>query len=361
MSLFLSSSEVGRRIVAISDIHASLDLLLKLLEKVKLDDRDLLVFDGDYINRGPKSLETVRFLMRLIKERGNTVILKGNIERLGEWYLRRGRIEDIIPHLSDHKKNLLIDWANEAGFDHVGYDNLELMRPILAKQFAAEAEFIRDLPFGLETESFIFVHAGIAPEGDWKESSEQTILKNDGYLASGKNPTDKTVIVGHMPVWNLPESGSSNCPLFYPDRRIIGIDGGTGVKSFSQLNALLIEDGHITWEFADDAPTVRARTDWSPSVQNEFLKFSWPNYFLEIVERGEEFSRCRICGSDRVGMVKNEHITLENGKPCFSANSTPLLLECTTGEELYLLDRCGGYCMVKKASGDMGWIPNDRI
>lgn len=353
---FIDASEKGRRMIVISDIHANLRLFKALLDRVDLRPEDMLVLDGDYINRGPESRATLQYLM-LLKDRPHTYILKGNIERLGEWYLNRGTPESIIPHLADHRHNLLCEWAFAAGYGHVGYDNLVQMRPVLAEKYAEEAGFIRDLPYALETESCIFVHAGIAPELPWRESSEQTMLKNDPYLARGINPTGKYVVVGHMPVWNVPESGSSNCPVVFEERRIIGIDGGNAVKAFAQLNALIFENGEIIHTFADLSPVIAAKESYVPKEQNEFLKFSWPDYFLEILSVGPEFTRCRIKGTQRTGMVKNEHIGSENGQLCFRTNSTPLLLSCKAGERFYHLDTCGGCLMVKTMSGTMGWLP----
>ncbi len=58
----------------IGDVHGCYDELKKLLQKINFDrDKDHLVFVGDLINRGPKSLQVLRFVRSL----GNsaTVIL----------------------------------------------------------------------------------------------------------------------------------------------------------------------------------------------------------------------------------------------------------------------------------------------
>lgn len=53
-------------IYAIGDIQGCYDELLKLLDKIKFSpDKDQVWFTGDLVNRGPKSLQTLRFVKSL--------------------------------------------------------------------------------------------------------------------------------------------------------------------------------------------------------------------------------------------------------------------------------------------------------
>lgn len=59
-----------KRILAVGDIHGMYDKLIKLMDKVQFDPaEDLLVFLGDYIDRGPQSLECLDYVINL-KQRG---------------------------------------------------------------------------------------------------------------------------------------------------------------------------------------------------------------------------------------------------------------------------------------------------
>jgi bis(5'-nucleosyl)-tetraphosphatase (symmetrical) len=51
-------------VYCIGDLHGCCDEFMKLLEKISFDERrDLIYLTGDLIGRGPKPLETVRFIM----------------------------------------------------------------------------------------------------------------------------------------------------------------------------------------------------------------------------------------------------------------------------------------------------------
>ena len=77
-----------RKIFAIGDIHGCYDQLLALMVKIPINfKRDTLVFMGDYIDRGPQSVEVVDYLIKLEKRVPGIIFLKGNHEDMLEKYL----------------------------------------------------------------------------------------------------------------------------------------------------------------------------------------------------------------------------------------------------------------------------------
>ena len=58
-----------------SDIHGHYVEFMKMLDKISFSDKDELVIAGDYIDRGPKSLEMLQWLENVPD---NILTLKGN-------------------------------------------------------------------------------------------------------------------------------------------------------------------------------------------------------------------------------------------------------------------------------------------
>ena len=68
------SSSSYRKIFAIGDIHGCRDKLARLLSQLPYErERDLLIFLGDYINRGPESREVIALLCALQKSGGRMI------------------------------------------------------------------------------------------------------------------------------------------------------------------------------------------------------------------------------------------------------------------------------------------------
>ena len=83
----------GIRIYAIGDIHGRADLLQTLLLKVDADrkrrrvERDVTIFLGDYVDRGPCSKDVLDILLDY-QSSFETVFLKGNHEKIAIDFLQ---------------------------------------------------------------------------------------------------------------------------------------------------------------------------------------------------------------------------------------------------------------------------------
>ena len=142
----------------VGDIQGCFDSLQALLKKVKFNpEKDTLYCVGDLINRGPKSLKTIRFL----KDLGDSCrVVLGNhdLHLISIYYgIRSSSRKDTIAKLlksSDAKK--LIKWLRS--------------KPLM----------IYD-----ETDQFVISHAGIYPKWDIETALKYSSLFSDGLKNSG--------------------------------------------------------------------------------------------------------------------------------------------------------------------------------
>lgn len=140
-------------IYAIGDIQGCFDELLRLLETVSFDPKaDQLWFTGDLVNRGPKSLETLRF----VKSLGNSAItVLGN----HDLHLLAAACAS-----STDKKNSL-DQVLEAP------DRDELL------------EWLRYRPLLHYSDNYCLIHAGLPPQWDFRQAQHMARLAEQALRA----------------------------------------------------------------------------------------------------------------------------------------------------------------------------------
>lgn len=107
-------------VYAIGDIQGCFDELKKLLDVIEFDaERDVLWFTGDLVNRGPKSLEVLRFVKSL-GERALTVLGNHDLHLLAvtqghEQYHLKDTFDDV---LAAPDRAELVDWLRRRPLLH---------------------------------------------------------------------------------------------------------------------------------------------------------------------------------------------------------------------------------------------------
>jgi bis(5'-nucleosyl)-tetraphosphatase (symmetrical) len=151
---------------AVGDIQGCYDQLMRLLDKVNFDPScDKLWSVGDLINRGPQSLETIRFAKSLGK--AFTMVL-GNHDlhfvAMATGATKHGKKDTLQDILDDPQCPQFCDWLRQ--------------QPLLHRE-KLETEK------GLQT--FLMVHAGIAPGWTFKMARRyagevEAALQSDKYM-----------------------------------------------------------------------------------------------------------------------------------------------------------------------------------
>ncbi|MFW8634021.1 metallophosphoesterase family protein [Cribrihabitans pelagius] len=223
---------------AIGDIHGQHAMLEAALALIEADGgRDAqIVFLGDYVDRGPDSRGVIGLLQQGQAEGRNWICLKGNHDRMFEWFL-----ED-IPR---HDPYLLIGyhWLHDriGGRDTLASYGLTFPdRTRLSELHAraadavptAHAAFLRGLPAIWETEDIAFAHAGIRPGAALHQQSEDDLLWIRQEFLDHRGPHPKLIVHGHTALQE---------PRHYGNR--VNLDSGAGFGR--PLTAAVFEEGKV--------------------------------------------------------------------------------------------------------------------
>ncbi len=171
-------------ILVVGDLHGRHDLLAKVLAQVlpAQPAGTRLVFLGDYIDRGPGSRQVLEDLLALRRERPETVLLMGNHERM-LLEAMQGRLVRVF------LQNGGLDTLRSYGLDWDRRDELP----------ASHLACLGSLPLMHQTDSHIFVHAGLRPGVPLDQQDEHDILWIREEFFELAADFGKTVVFGHTP------------------------------------------------------------------------------------------------------------------------------------------------------------------
>lgn len=283
----------GRRILCVSDIHGNLAYLKGLLKKAAFCSDDILIILGDFLEKGPESLNTLRFIMELSKA-GNVYTVCGNCDDWNYIFDANEYFDEHILSYILHKKNGIVwEMCNDSGIDLFELDCFADCKDTLRRRYAAEWEFLNTIPHVIETENFIFSHAGADPTKPLEEHTEAELLRCDHFLTLDRH-FEKWVVVGHWPVMLYGTDRVCANPIIDREHKIISIDGACVLKDDGQLNAFIIphkfsEDFSFT--AYDPFPEKRVMDDQAEGGPSYYIR--WGDSSVQVLERGEEFSHCR--------------------------------------------------------------------
>ena len=304
------------RIIAVSDIHGNLAYLRGLTRKLRLRSDDQLVILGDMVEKGPESLATLRYVMELQKICRVYPVL-GNCDFWHLWVdgMDPASDESTVRHLLGQKisgrSGLILDMCAEVGMELRADSDLTVLKAVLRSHFKPEFDFLRAVPYALETEKYIFVHGGI-PAGETLESAGAwRCMKLDGFY-SPRPHFSKWVVTGHTPVCLYGRSTISAVPIVDRACRVASIDGGCVLKDDGQLNALIIRRGKFSSVWYDDFPAATALTPQKKSSRSAYIR--WGDNRVEPVELGREWCRIRHVRTGYVMDVPTDFLYEQGGE-----------------------------------------------
>jgi hypothetical protein len=215
---------MNRRTIVVGDIHGCYDELMELLEKVNFGEQDHLVSVGDLITKGPKSREVLELFMT--DARFSTVIGNHDLALRRRW---NGENIELKPAQKETHKEL-------------------------KGEKEAYVTFFNRVPFWIDLETHLVVHAGLRPNVELhsQTTGDMTSIRTLGADRESEEGTpwyhvyhgEKIVLFGH---WPAPEPRRG--------RKAIGLD--TGCVYGYNLTAYIIE--------TDEFVTVAAKRVYDQS------------------------------------------------------------------------------------------------
>lgn len=340
-----------KRTIVTSDIHGSFELFKALLEKLEYrPGEDTLVIIGDLVQKGRQNLDTVRFAMELSKQE-NVFVLMGN----NDLFTLEGPDGEILAHGSHFRECSVLGemaLAMRVPFPK-SIEETHALREKAEAVFPTEAAFLRGLPHVLETEEFLFAHAGLESE-DLEHQTLEYVLSAPTFHETANHTFHKLLLVGHWPVANYRVDCLNNAPLYNAERNVLSIDGGNTLKSFGQLNGVILnnETGEWTWAGVDGCPKIQA-----PRSQKARpgAAITWPRNWVEVLERGEGMVRCRAKESGVLLDIPADFLHEEKDGSFRTSDVTNALLGVEKGEELSLIWQGEDRMLVMK-NGEAGFL-----
>ena len=173
-----------KRILVIGDIHGEFTKLISLYDKIKVADNDLVIFLGDYVDRGNENVKVLKWVLNESKK-DNVIMLCGNHEDMLRTDILSGNVRKGI-------KGTLGEIALEKEIDRKFEDKLFI--------------FLKKLPYyyrmNIGQQEYYFCHAGIDPEESLDSQYEMDLLWiREKFLVTYEGKA--IIVVGHTPVMYL--------------------------------------------------------------------------------------------------------------------------------------------------------------
>ena len=209
-----------------SDLHGCYDKYMKMLDKIKFSEDDMLYILGDILDRGPHPVKIVQDLMK----RSNVICLAGNHEYMALKCLKFLLMEvtcENLDRLNEQMIGRFINWQQNGSASTVDeFYKLDRAERTEVVQFISEFDLCEEI--SVNGRMYILVHAGLGnfrPDKElWEYGIDDLVWERPDY----ETPyySDKYVITGHTPTMAIRANASPG--YIYKANHHIAIDCGAG-------------------------------------------------------------------------------------------------------------------------------------
>lgn len=354
------------RVICIADIHGNLTAFKRLLAKINYrKGKDYLFILGDLLERGrEEEIATIDYLYEISKN-DRVLMISGNNDRRMR-FIQYEDCQRSLEWIKIRPGNILAQWAKSIGINDtdITEENYKNVIDTIKQKYQDKIDFVINLPIVIETEEFICVHSSLDSREDWQETSEWNAWFGD---INEPNKTGKWIISGHAPTRLFPESKVTFLPIMRHDNKTISIDGGSGCFFDAQINALIIEkvgedrDIVFSYEWADIFPQGIITQNIKSDYINEVYLYYQGIKNIEILEKSEYFTECKVVATGARGLIKNEYIE-GKGSNFEYWDTMANFVSVYENEIVSVIDNsCEGYTYIRNSKSELGWIPKEAV
>ena len=227
-----------KRILAIGDIHGQFKALKSLWKKLNVTSDDLVIFLGDYVDRGDNVGEVLEWVINQ-SARQNFVFLRGNHEQM------------------------MLNAFKDTGADRItwiingGKATIFALRELVSQKIFSLNDilnFTDNLPLSYSItvggRKYFFCHAGVEDGVALDKQRDEFLLWSREEFFNGYHGDD-VIISGHSPIKLFFDFDNTNPrPIKVPSKNIVMVDTGAFVQG-GRLSAVDILTGQY-WQSGED-------------------------------------------------------------------------------------------------------------
>ena len=226
------------QVFAVGDIHGCNSLLKKIHRKIlnkseKVMGNKILIYLGDYIDRGSKVKETIDTIINFKPMNFKCVFLRGNHDQMLLDFVN-GKSESLTVWLYNGGAETLKSYCRIKISDDLlnSSSGKQQIREKFTKALPKEhLQFFNGLQFSYTWKDYFFVHAGIDPSRPLNKQREIDMIwtRTPEFLASNQ-PFEKIIVHGHTPNKNVEEKINR-----------INLDTGAVYSEYGKLSCMFID------------------------------------------------------------------------------------------------------------------------
>lgn len=207
-----------------SDLHGCYDKYKQMLEKIKLNNKDVLYVLGDIVDRGD---DGIKILLDMMK-RPNVIPMLGNHEYMAYSVLKKFNVEitayNYNSHLNSEAIEMYENWMFNGGITtSQAFAKLDKATRNSVIEYLGEFELFEEIEVNGKT--FVLVHGGLVGFEEDKDLAEydihDIIWGRCDYARQYYK--DKYLVTGHTPTYNIDETYNGK---IYRQNNHIAIDCG---------------------------------------------------------------------------------------------------------------------------------------